>query len=98
MERKRVPKPKILSKQNEAMQYNKAYENAKKGILPDTVLRTYRKAHPDKTTKKEMKPFEMKDAAKVMLFDKKQSKKLFKLSLYSRTEDYDPLKKSYISR
>jgi len=97
MQRPYKPKPKIKNIDSvQASQYNKAYEEAKKGIIPSNVIRSYNKMHPsNEPKKKEIKPFELKDAANLMTYNRPQSKKLLKMSLFSRAELYDTLRPSY---
>jgi len=97
MQRPYKPKPKIKNIDSiQTGQYNKAYEEAKKGIIPSNVIRSYNKQHPEKKQeKKEIKPFELKDVANLMTYSRPQSKKVLKLSLFSRAELYDTLRPSY---
>jgi hypothetical protein len=100
MERKKQSRPKkpavVLEQSKQPNEYNEDYENAKKGIIPPRVLRKYKQLNPEKhPEKKKIPPFELHNISQLAVFNREQAKKLMIASLYSRAEDYDPLKVTY---
>jgi hypothetical protein len=95
--RGRPPKPQIASSQPFMIsQHNQAYEDAKRGIVPSQIQHAYRRLAPKKQGEKKLKPFTMTDISKVRVFTRDEAKKLFKVSLFSRAEEYDTLRSSYL--
>lgn len=74
--------------------YNQAYEDGKKGIVPNSVAQAYRRRHVQTAVKK-IEPFTMSSISNIRQFTRQESRKLFKASLLSRASVYDNLRASY---
>lgn len=90
-----IKKPNIVPYQVDS--YNYAVDDARKGIVPQNVTRSYKLMYPQKKNdnKPTIKPFKLSDVSKIMPFTQKQSMKLLKLSLFSHASEYDILRSSY---
>jgi len=77
--------------------YNHAVDDARKGIVPQNVINSYRKAVPEKQIikKPEIPKFKLHDISKIQVFDKKQACKLLKMSLFTHAAEYDTLRSNY---
>lgn len=77
--------------------YNHAVDDARKGIIPQNAINTYRKSVPEKQIikKPEIPRFKLSDISSFRVFTKNEACKLLKLSLFSRAGEYDNLRSSY---